>query len=80
MNALSLQGLVKSFGSLRAVDGLDLDVPPGICMGLLGPNGAGKSTTMRMITGQVLADAGRITVLGHDVPARSKQALSLIHI
>ena len=80
MNALSLQGLVKSFGPLRAVDGLDLDVPPGICMGLLGPNGAGKSTTMRMITGQVLADAGRITVLGHDVPARSKQARAVMGV
>lgn len=69
-----MTGLVKSFGSLKAVDGLDLDVAPGICMGLLGPNGAGKSTTMRMITGQVRADAGSISVLGYDVPAQSKQA------
>ena len=40
--ALSLRGVVKSFGELRAVDGLDLDVAPGTCLGLLGPNGAGK--------------------------------------
>lgn len=80
MNAVSLQGLVKSFGSLRAVDGLDLDVPPGICMGLLGPNGAGKSTTMRMITGQVRADAGRISVLGYEVPGQSKQARAVMGV
>lgn len=80
MSALELQGLVKRFGSLTAVDGLDLDVPRGICLGLLGPNGAGKSTTMRMVTGQVRADAGRITVLGLDVPAQSKQARALMGV
>ena len=80
MSALSLRGLVKTFGSLRAVDGLDLDVPPGVCLGLLGPNGAGKSTTMRMITGQVLADSGTITVLGHQVPQESKQARALMGV
>ena len=72
--ALLLAGVVKSFGETRAVDGLDLDVPAGICLGLLGPNGAGKSTTMRMLTGQAIADAGTITVLGYDVPRESKQA------
>ena len=80
MSALSLAGVVKAFGRLRAVDGLDLDVPPGICMGLLGPNGAGKSTTMRMITGQVRADSGTITVLGHAIPAQSKQARALMGV
>ena len=80
MSALSLAGVVKTFGPLRAVDGLDLDVPPGICMGLLGPNGAGKSTTMRMITGQVLADSGSITVLGHPIPTESKQARALMGV
>jgi Nod factor-specific ABC transporter ATP-binding protein NodI len=72
--ALSLRGVVKSFGELRAVDGLDLDVAPGTCLGLLGPNGAGKSTTMRMLTGQAIADEGEILVLGHPVPRESKQA------
>ena len=80
VSALSLNGLVKSFGSLRAVDGLDLEVPPGVCLGLLGPNGAGKSTTMRMITGQVVADAGSIRVLGHAVPQESKQARMLMGV
>jgi len=72
--ALSLRGVVKTFGDIRAVDGLDLDVVPGTCLGLLGPNGAGKSTTMRMLTGQAVADSGEIRVLGFDVPRESKQA------
>ena len=72
--ALSMRGVVKSFGELRAVDGLDLDVAPGTCLGLLGPNGAGKSTTMRMLTGQAIPDEGEILVLGHPVPRESKQA------
>jgi ABC-type multidrug transport system ATPase subunit len=72
--ALLLRGVVKTFGELRAVDGLDLDLTPGTCLGLLGPNGAGKSTTMRMLTGQAIADSGEIRVLGHEVPRESKQA------
>jgi lipooligosaccharide transport system ATP-binding protein len=56
------------------VDGLDLDVPAGICLGLLGPNGAGKSTTMRLLTGQAIPDAGELRVLGHELPADSKAA------
>jgi ABC-type multidrug transport system ATPase subunit len=72
--ALSLRGVVKQFEEVRAVDGLDLDVPTGICMGLLGPNGAGKSTTMRMLTGQAMATAGAIEVLGYEIPRQSKQA------
>lgn len=80
VSALTLRGLVKSFGALRAVDGLDLDVPAGVCLGLLGPNGAGKSTTMRMITGQVLADEGEITVLGYTIPEQSKQARAIMGV
>jgi lipooligosaccharide transport system ATP-binding protein len=72
--AVRLRGVVKRFGALTAVDGLDLDVPEGTCVGLLGPNGAGKSTTMKMLTAQVLPDAGEIEVLGYRVPAESKQA------
>ncbi len=72
--AVVLRGVVKAFGGLRAVDGLDLEVPAGTCLGLLGPNGAGKSTTMRLLTGQALADTGSIEVLGLPVPERSKQA------
>src|SRR3712207_2316398 len=72
--AIRLRGVVKRFGSLTAVDGLDLDVPYGTCVGLLGPNGAGKSTTMKALTAQVIADEGELEVLGHRLPQDSKQA------
>ena len=72
--AVSMRGVVKRFASALAVDGLTLEVPSGLCYGLLGPNGAGKSTTMRILTGQSLADAGGIQVLGYELPAESKLA------
>jgi lipooligosaccharide transport system ATP-binding protein len=72
--AITLEGVVKRFGAITAVDGLDLEVPKGICLGLLGPNGAGKSTTMRLLTGQAIADAGRLNVLGYELPRESKAA------
>ncbi|HXP37519.1 MAG TPA: ABC transporter ATP-binding protein, partial [Solirubrobacteraceae bacterium] len=72
--AISLRDVVKRFGPIVAVDGLDLEVPAGVCFGLLGPNGAGKSTTMRMLTAQALADSGEIEVLGYALPRESKQA------
>lgn len=71
---IKLRGVVKTFGSITAVDGLDLDVPAGICLGLLGPNGAGKSTTMRLLTGQAIADSGDLRVLGFELPKQSKAA------
>jgi lipooligosaccharide transport system ATP-binding protein len=74
MAAIELRGVVKRFGEITAVDGLDLDVPEGTCLGLLGPNGAGKSTTMRMLTGQALANEGSIRVLGYVLPEESKEA------
>ena len=69
-----MHGVVKRFGPITAVDGIDLAVPKGICLGLLGPNGAGKSTTMRMLTGQARANEGEITVLGHELPRQAKDA------
>ncbi len=72
--AVAIAGAVKRFGEVTAVAGLELEVPVGHCFGLLGPNGAGKSTTMRMLTGQAIADAGTIEVLGHQLPAESKLA------
>jgi lipooligosaccharide transport system ATP-binding protein len=72
--AIKLRGFVKRFGSLTAVDGLDLDVPFGTCVGLLGPNGAGKSTTMKALTAQVIPDEGELEVLGFRLPEDSKQA------
>lgn len=78
--AISMKGIVKRYGNVTAVDGLDLDVPAGVCLGLLGPNGAGKSTTMRMLTAQSIADSGRITILGYDVPGASKQARAVMGV
>src|SRR5919206_2263031 len=73
-SAIRLRGVVKRFGSLTAVDGLDLDVPYGTCVGLLGPNGAGKSTTMKALTAQVICDEGELEILGYRLPDDSKQA------
>ncbi len=72
--AIRLRSVVKHFGDIVAVDGLDLDVPVGTCVGLLGPNGAGKSTTMKMLTAQVIANSGEIEVLGLKLPDESKVA------
>jgi ABC-2 type transport system ATP-binding protein len=67
MPAIELRGVVKRFGSVTAVDGLDLDVPKGICLGLLGPNGAGKSTFMKLITGQLRPSKGTVSVFGQPI-------------
>jgi polyether ionophore transport system ATP-binding protein len=64
--AISVAGLVKTFGRVRALDGLDLDVRTGEVHGFLGPNGAGKSTTIRVLLGLLRADAGTARLLGHD--------------
>jgi lipooligosaccharide transport system ATP-binding protein len=75
--AIRLRGVVKRYGAITAVAGLDLDVPVGTCVGLLGPNGAGKSTTMRLLTAQAIADEGELEVLGFTLPEESKQARAL---
>ena len=74
VSAIVLNRVVKRFGDITAVDELDLEVRPGICLGLLGPNGAGKSTTMRLLTGQAIADEGTIEVLGYSLPGEGKRA------
>jgi lipooligosaccharide transport system ATP-binding protein len=74
VSAIRLRGVVKRFGSLTAVDHLDLDVPEGTCVGLLGPNGAGKSTTMKLLTAQALPDEGELELLGYTLPRDSKVA------
>jgi len=79
-SAIRLRGVVKRFGPLTAVDGLDLDVPFGTCIGLLGPNGAGKSTTMKALTAQVIADDGELWVMGYRLPEDSKQARALMGV
>jgi ABC-2 type transport system ATP-binding protein len=62
--AIELRGVVRPFGTVRAVNGLDLVVPAGSVAVLLGPNGAGKTTTVRLITGALKVDSGRLRVLG----------------
>ncbi|MCG8914777.1 ABC transporter ATP-binding protein [Actinokineospora sp. PR83] len=64
--AISVSGLVKSFGRTRALDGLDLSVRTGEVHGFLGPNGSGKSTTIRVLLGLLRADGGEVTLLGGD--------------
>src|SRR5215210_5456426 len=78
--AIRLRDVAKSYGPIKAVDGLDLDVPEGTCVGLLGPNGAGKSTTMRMLTAQAIPDRGTIDVLGYTLPEQSKTARALMGV
>ena len=65
--AITARGLVKSFGEVKALAGVDLDVTRGTILGLLGPNGAGKTTIVRVLTTLLRADAGTATVLGLDV-------------
>ncbi|MEV7991670.1 ATP-binding cassette domain-containing protein [Streptomyces sp. NPDC086077] len=67
--AIYAEGLVKTFGDVRALDGVDLDVPEGTVLGLLGPNGAGKTTTVRCLTTLLRPDSGRAVVAGVDVLA-----------
>ncbi|MEV0645577.1 ATP-binding cassette domain-containing protein [Phytomonospora sp. NPDC050363] len=68
-DAIVAKGLIKTYGTVKAVDGLDLNVPEGTVLGLLGPNGAGKTTTVRMLTTLVTPTAGEISVRGIDVLA-----------
>ncbi|MGP4112533.1 ATP-binding cassette domain-containing protein [Streptomyces sp. 4N509B] len=65
--AIYAEGLVKTFGEVRALDGVDIDVPEGTVLGLLGPNGAGKTTTVRVLTTLIRPDSGRVEVAGIDV-------------
>ncbi len=65
-DAISVAGLVKTFGSTRALDGLDLTVGAGEVHGFLGPNGSGKTTTIRVLLGLIRADAGHVALLGGD--------------
>jgi lipooligosaccharide transport system ATP-binding protein len=73
-NAIEAAGLIKTYGDVRALEGVSFSVPEGSVFGLLGPNGAGKSTTMRLLTAQAIADEGELEVLGFKLPEESKQA------
>jgi branched-chain amino acid transport system ATP-binding protein len=69
--ALRLQGVSKSFGGLKVIDGVGFEVPVGSRTALIGPNGAGKSTVFNLVSGVYPIDAGRIEVLGQDITRRS---------
>ncbi|MFI2187839.1 ATP-binding cassette domain-containing protein [Streptomyces sioyaensis] len=73
-NAVEVRGLVKHFGTVKAVDGVDLDVKEGTVLGVLGPNGAGKTTLVRCLSTLLVPDAGRAVVAGYDV-VRQPRAL-----
>lgn len=68
-------GLSRGFGAVRAVDGVDLDVPMGAVLGLLGPNGAGKTTLMRMLLGLLAPTDGEVELLGRRLPYRASEVL-----
>ena len=76
-DAIVAEDLVKTYGEIRALDGLSLRVPEGTVLGLLGPNGAGKTTAARILTTLVRPDSGRATVAGYDV-VREPQALKRV--
>jgi ABC-2 type transport system ATP-binding protein len=76
--AIRTQSLTRDFDSLRALDGLSLDVPAGIIFGFLGPNGAGKTTTIRLLLGLLEPTSGRAEVLGYDTLTQSDQIRSQV--
>jgi len=78
--AIEAIGLVKTYGDVRALDGLDLRVPAGGVYGVLGPNGAGKTTAIRALATLISADSGRATVLGHDVAAAADQVRARVSL
>jgi len=78
--AIEAEGLAKRFGDTRAVDGVDLSVAQGAVYGVLGPNGAGKTTTIRMLATLLAPDAGRASVLGHDVVSEADTVRSLVSL
>ncbi len=76
--AVRIRGLVKRYGRLAAVDGLDLDVPAGSVFGLIGPNGAGKTTAMQCLTTLLVPDAGTLSVFGRDPLTEQREVRRLV--
>ena len=78
--AIEIRGLVKRYGALQALAGVDLEIPRGEFFGLLGPNGAGKTTLISILAGLARADSGTARVLGHDVVADYRSARRLLGV
>ncbi|HLU52825.1 MAG TPA: ATP-binding cassette domain-containing protein [Acidimicrobiia bacterium] len=78
--AIVTEGLMKHFGSTRAVDGVDLEVPAGMIYSVLGPNGAGKTTVIRMLATLLQPDAGQARVFGHDVVGEAEAVRSRVSL
>jgi ABC-2 type transport system ATP-binding protein len=78
--AIEASGLVKAFGEVRAVDGVDLAVRSGSVYGVLGPNGAGKTTTIRMLATLLRPDGGSAQVLGHDIVREADAVRGLVSL
>jgi ABC-2 type transport system ATP-binding protein len=76
--AIEVEGLVKTFGDFRALDGIDLEVAEGTVLGLLGPNGAGKTTAVRVLTTLLKADSGTARVVGLDVATQPDEVRAVI--
>jgi ABC-2 type transport system ATP-binding protein len=79
-HAITAQGLIKRYGTVVALDGLDLDVPEATVLGLLGPNGAGKTTAIRIFTTLLKPEQGRAEVLGLDVVSQAARLRELIGV
>src|SRR5947199_5668732 len=77
-NAIVVDGVVKRFGDLTALDGIDLEVPPGTVLGVLGPNGAGKTTAVRILATLLQPDAGAARVAGLDVVREAAEVRALV--
>jgi oleandomycin transport system ATP-binding protein len=77
-DAIQADGLAKSFGATRALDGVDLTVPAGAVLGLLGPNGSGKTTTVRILATLLAASSGRASVAGYDVVEQAAEVRTVI--
>jgi ABC-2 type transport system ATP-binding protein len=78
--AISISGVGKRYGTLRALDGVDLEVAPGEFFALLGPNGAGKTTLISILAGLVRADEGSARIIGHDVVRDYRRARRLLGV